>query len=42
MEQSTQTNRTDIEYISIYDKQKKLGRPAQLNFQMKKEKSDQG
>ena len=28
MEQSTQTNRTDIEYISIYDKPgKQLGRP---------------
>ena len=27
MEQSTQTNRTYIEYISIYDKPKKLGRP---------------
>ena len=27
MEQNTQTNRADVEYISIYDKQKKAGRP---------------
>ena len=33
MEQSTQTNRTDIEYISIYEQRpkKKLGRPKGTN-----------
>ena len=32
MEQSTQTNRTDIEYISMYERpKKKLGRPKGTN-----------
>ena len=43
MEQSTQTNRTYIEYISIYDKpKKKLGRPkgtSKFTDEAKKERS---